>query len=144
MMGPRLLTGLEAEQVAEEAEPEAALRTSTKIVSSETTEKTTMNGAECYKVKHTWKSGRVTHDCFALKDGLLVASTATQVSAMGEMEVTTLHAEYKDFGGIKRPTIMTQQVMGQEIKTTILSWEWDVVDAKDLEPPADIKALIKK
>jgi hypothetical protein len=144
MMGPRLLEGLEAEQVAEEAEPEAALRTSAKILSSETVEKTSMGGNECFKVKHTWKSGRVTHDCFATSDGLLVATTAKQTSAMGEMEVTTLHSEYKDFGGIKRPSVTTAQMMGQEMKTTILSWEWDTVEAKDLEPPADVKALIKK
>jgi len=143
-MGPRLLQGLEAEQIAEEAEPEAALRTSTKILSSETVEKASMNGTECYKVKHTWKSGRVTHDCFSVADGLLVATSARQVSAMGEMDVTTLHSEYKDFDGIKRPTVTTAQMMGLEAKTTLVSWVWDTVEAKDLEPPADVKALIKK
>lgn len=144
MMGARLLSGMEAEQIADEADPEASLRISTKIASSETVEKTTINGQECYKVKHTWKSGRTTHDCFSTKDGLLIASMAMQASAMGEAEVTTLHSEYKDFGGIKRASVVTQQMMGQEAKTTITSWEWDVVDPKDVEPPADIKALIKK
>lgn len=144
MMGPRILQGMEADQVAEEAEPEAALRTSTRILSSETVEKTTMNGQECYRVKHEWKSGRTTFDCFALSNGLLIASTAKQASAMGEMEVTTLLSEYKDFGGIKRPTVTVQQMMGQEARTTIISWEWDTVQASDLEPPADVKALIKK
>jgi len=144
MSGGRLLEGMEAEQIAEEAEPEAAMRTSAKIVSSETLEKTTMGGTECYKVKHTWKSGRTTTDCFGVSDGLLIATTATQMSQMGQMEVTTLHSEYKDFGGIKRPTVTTAQMMGQEARTTLISWEWDTVDAAELEPPADIKALIKK
>lgn len=143
-MGARVLTGAEAEQVAEEADPEASLRTTANIVSSETLEKTTMNGQECYKVKHTWKSGRVTHDCFGVSDGLLVATMSKQVSAMGEMEVTQFYSNYKDMGGIKRATVMTGQMMGQELKTTLTSWEWDTVKPADLEPPADIKALLKK
>jgi hypothetical protein len=143
-MGARLLAGAEAEQIIEEADPESSMRTTPNIVSSETVEKTTMNGKECYKVKHTWKSGRTTHDCFDVSDGLLVSTTGKQTSAMGEMEVTQFFSEYKDMGGIKRATVMTGQVMGQELKTTLTSWEWDTVKAEDVEPPADIKALLKK
>jgi hypothetical protein len=144
MMGARILEGAEAEQVAEEADPEAALRMSSKITESETVEKATINGTECFKVRHTWKSGRVTHDCFSAFDGLLVATIAKQASAMGEAEVTTLHSAYKDFGGIKRASVVTAQMMGQEARTTITSWEWDVVDPQDVELPPDVKALIKK
>ena len=143
-MGARVLAGAEAEQIIEEADPEASLRTTTNIVSSETVEKATMNGKECYKVKHTWKSGRVTHDCFGVSDGLLVATVGKQTSAMGEMEVTQYFSEYKEIGGIKRATVMSGQVMGQELKTTLTSWEWDTVKPADVEPPADIKALLKK
>lgn len=143
-MGARILTGPEAEQVAEEADPEASLRTTANIVNSETLEKTSMNGQDCYKVKHTWKSGRVTHDCFGVSDGLLVATISKQVSAMGEMEVTQFYSDYKDMGGIKRATVMSGQMMGQELKTTLTSWEWDTVKPADTEPPADIKALLKK
>jgi hypothetical protein len=143
-MGARLLAGAEAEQIIEEADPESSMRTTPNITSSETVEKTTMNGKECYKVKHTWKSGRTTHDCFGVGDGLLVATTGKQTSAMGEIEVTQFFSEYKDMGGIKRATVMSGQMMGQELKTTLTSWEWDTVKPSDLEPPADIKALLKK
>ena len=143
-MGARLLSGAEAEQIIEEADPESSLRTTPNITSSETVEKTTMNGKECYKVKHTWKSGRTTHDCFGVSDGLLVATTGKQTSAMGEIEVTQFFSEYKEMGGIKRATVMSGQMMGQELKTTLTSWEWDTVTPADIEPPADIKALLKK
>lgn len=144
MSGARLLAGAEGETAAEEADPEAALRVSANIVSSETVEKTNMNNADCYKVKHTWKSGRVTHDCFGVSDGLIVASIVKQTSQMGELEVTQLLSEYKDFGGVKRATVTTVQMMGQEIKTTVTAWEWDTVKPEEMEPPADIKALLKK
>jgi hypothetical protein len=142
--GARVLSGPEAEQIIEEADPEASLRTTANIASSETVEKTTMNGKECYKVKHTWKSGRTTYDCFGVGDGLLVATTGKQVSPMGEIEVTQYFSEYKDMGGIRRATVMSGQMMGQELKTTLTSWEWDTVKPADVEPPADIKALLKK
>jgi hypothetical protein len=144
MSGARLLSGPEAEQAAEEADPESAMRISPNIVKSETVEKTNMNGADCYKVKHTWKSGRVSQDCFGVADGLIVASIVKQTSPMGEMEVTQLLSNYKDFGGVKRATVTSVQMMGQEIRTTVLSWEWDTVKPEELEPPADIKALLKK
>lgn len=142
--GARLLAGAELEQAAEEADPDASMRTSPNIVSSETVEKTNMNSLDCYKVRHTWKSGRVTHDCFSVSDGLIVASIIKQVSQMGEIEVTQLLSEYKDFGGVKRASVTTLQMMGQEIKTTVVAWEWDTVKPEEMEPPADIKALLKK
>jgi hypothetical protein len=143
-MGARILTGAEAEQIVEEADPEASLRTTANIVSSETVEKTSMNGKDCYKVKHTWKSGRTTHDCFGVSDGLLVATMSKQTSAMGEMDVTQFYSEYKDMAGMKRATVMSGQMMGQELKTTLTSWEWDTVKPADTDPPADIKALLTK
>lgn len=144
MSGARVLSGPEAAQAAEEADPAASLRQSANITKSETKEKTTMNNQECFMVEHTWKSGRTSQDCFSLKDGLIVATKVKQVTQMGEMEVTTLLSEYKDFGGIKRASVTTMQMMGSEIKTTVTAWEWDNVKAEEMEPPADIKALLKK
>jgi hypothetical protein len=144
MQGARLLTGMEAEQAAEEADPEASLRTSPNIVKSETIEKTNMNNEDCYKVKHTWKSGRVSHDCFSVSSGLIVASIVKQTSPMGEIEVTQLLDDYKDFGGVKRASVTRLQMMGSEIRTTVTAFEWDTVKPEELEPPADIKALLKK
>lgn len=144
MSGARVLTGLEADQAAEEADPAASLRQSANIVKSETVEKTTMNNQECYKVTHTWKSGRTSHDCFGVKDGLIVATQVKQASQMGEMDITTFLSEYKDFGGIKRASVTTMQMMGSEIKTTVTAWEWDNVKPEEMDPPADIKALLKK
>ena len=110
----------------------------------ETIEKTNMNSLDCYKVKHTWKSGRTTHDCFSVTDGLIVASVMKQTTQMGEIEVTQLLSAYKDFGGVKKASVTSLQMMGQEIRTTVVSWEWDTVKPEDMEPPADIKALLKK
>jgi hypothetical protein len=146
MQGPRLLTGAEADGLRDGADPQNALRTSPNIVSSETVEKTTMNGQDCYKVKHTWKSGRVETDCYSVENGLLVATMSKQVSSMGEAEMLQYQSDWKDFGGMKRPTTITQQITNMNIQTvvTVTSFEWDDVDPKELELPPEIKALVKK
>jgi hypothetical protein len=144
MQGPRVLTGAEEVAMRESANPENAIRMSGDISSSETVEKTTANEQECYKVKHTWKSGRVSHDCYSIVNGLLISTTTSQPGPMGEVEVTQFHTEYKDFGGIKRPAVITSQMMGQQIKVTLTSWEWDTVDPSELELPPEIKALVVK
>ena len=144
MQGARLLTGMEAEQTAEEADPESSLRTTSNIVKSETVEKTNMNNQDCYKVKHTWKSGRTTQDCFSVDNGLIVATIVKQTGPMGEIEVTQFLDDYKDFGGVKRASVTRMSMMGSEIKTTMNAFEWDTVKPEELEPPADIKALLKK
>ncbi|MFN8571012.1 MAG: hypothetical protein U0132_03075 [Gemmatimonadaceae bacterium] len=145
MTGPRVAEGAELEAMRQEADPAASYtRTSPDIASSETVEKTTMGGQECYKVKHTWKSGRVSYDCFSVADGLLVATQTKQQSPMGEIEVVATLSGYKDFGGMKRPTSMTQEMMGQQQVITISSWEWDNVDAKEMEIPEQIKAMLAK
>ncbi|MFN8580150.1 MAG: hypothetical protein U0163_04120 [Gemmatimonadaceae bacterium] len=145
MTGPRVAEGAELEAMKQDADPAASFtRTSPEIASSETVEKTTMGGQECYKVKHTWKSGRVSYDCYSVTDGLLVAMQMKQNSPMGEIEVVSTLSGYKDFGGIKRPTTMTQEMMGQQQIITISGWEWDNVDQKEMEIPAEIKAMLPK
>ncbi|MBV6520781.1 MAG: hypothetical protein MNPFHGCM_00899 [Gemmatimonadaceae bacterium] len=145
MTGPRVLSGPELAAVRAESDPSASYsRQSADITSSETVEKTTLGGQECYKVKHTWKSGKITFDCFSVTDGLMVATQSRQSTPMGELEMLTTLSAYKDFGGFKRPTTLTQEVMGQQQIITISAWEWDNVDAKEMELPTEIKAMLTK
>ena len=103
-----------------------------------------MNNEPCFKVKMVWKSGRETFDCYSVASGLLIASVDKQESPMGTVDVTNLISDYKDFGGQKVATRLTQQVMGQEQVLTISSVEYDAADAPQFEMPAAIKALIEK
>ena len=145
MTGPRLSTGPELEAMRQESDPAASYtRQSSEISSSETVEKTTIAGQECFKVKHTWKSGRVTFDCYAAADGLLIATQSKQNTPMGEIEMMSTLSGYKDFGGFKRATTMTQEIMGAQQIITISGWEWDNIDPKEMEVPAEIKAMLTK
>jgi hypothetical protein len=145
MTGPRVLTGAELDAVRQEADPAASYtRMSADITSSETVEKKTIAGQECYQVKHTWKSGKVSFDCFAVADGLLIGMQSKQSTPMGDMDMMSTLGGYKDFGGFKRATTMTQEVMGQQQIITISAWEWDNVEVKEMDVPAEIKAMLPK
>lgn len=144
MMGASVVPDSLAAAQREEADPDNYSRMTASIVSSETLEKTKLNDTDCYKVKHTWKSGRVTHDCFSVADGYIVWSQAKSSSPMGEVEVTQMFSGYKDFGGIKRAATTSTEQAGQQIIITLQSWEWDTVDPKEFELPPDVKALVTK
>ncbi|MEO6444884.1 MAG: hypothetical protein ABIZ91_06540 [Gemmatimonadaceae bacterium] len=144
MQGPSVMSGALLEAAKEDNNPSNYSRISPAIVSSETLEKTTLGGQECYKVKHTWKSGKNSFDCFGVSDGMVTWSQAKVASAMGEVETTTSYSGYKDWGGVKRATTTTVDQMGQQIVITVQAFEWDTVDPKEVELPAEIKALTEK
>jgi hypothetical protein len=144
MQGPTVMSGPQAVSIKEDNDPDNYSRTSAAIVGSETVEKTRLNETDCYKVKHTWKSGRISHDCFSVSDGLLVWSQAKVASPMGEAETTTNFSAYKDFGGMKRATTTTVEQGGQQFVITLNTWEWDTVTPKEMELPPEIKAMVDK
>jgi hypothetical protein len=144
MQGPRVLSGPELEAAKEQADPETVFRPDSKVTSMETVEKTQMGGQSCYKVKVVWKSGRTTFDCYSTDSGLLVGSSAKQETQMGTIDATTTFSDYKEFGGIKRATKVTVEAMGMQQVMTVKSMEFNGVDAKIFELPADIKALVGK
>jgi len=90
------------------------------------------------------KSGRETFDCYSVASGLLIASIGKQDTPMGSVDVTNLLSDYKDFGGQKVATRLTQQVMGQEQVLRINTVEYDAADPALFEMPAAIKALAEK
>ena len=144
MQGPRLMTGRELEAMREESSFGASSRQGPNVASAETVEKTEMNGEPCYKVKVVWKSGRETFDCYSVGTGLLIASMGKQESPMGTVDVTNLINDYKDFGGQKIATRLTQQVMGNEQVLIINTVDYDAADPAAFEMPAAIKALVEK
>lgn len=144
MQGPRILTGRELDAIREESSFGTSSRQGPNVASAETVEKTELNGEPCYKVKMVWKSGRETFDCYSVASGLLIASMGKQESPMGTIDVTNLISDYKDFGGQKIATRLTQQVMGNEQVLIINTVDYDAADPAVFEMPAAIKALAGK
>ncbi|MGQ0641315.1 MAG: hypothetical protein ACT4P6_11190 [Gemmatimonadaceae bacterium] len=145
MQGSRVLSGKDAEaMVSDGPDPMNYLRLSPNIASSETVEKATYDGKECYKVKHTYKTGRTVFDCFSVADGLIVATVAKAPTPVGEVEQTTLLSAYKDFNGMKRPTTMVIEAQGQQQVLTVSEVIFDDVKDDEMVLPPEIQAQLPK
>ena len=144
MSGARLMSGMELAALRDQADQRAAVRDPALIESMETVERTEMGGEPCYHVALVWVSGRETTDCYSVETGLLVATTATQASPMGDVEVTTLMEDYEEFAGVRIPTRVVQNMMGvQQIMRIDTMVVGDEVDTSLLEPPAPIQTLME-
>jgi hypothetical protein len=60
---------------------------------------------------------------------------------MGELPVTIVTSDYKDFDGVKVAARTVTKVMGQQQVMTIEKVEWNDAEADDFALPAEIKAL---
>lgn len=143
MQGPRVLEGKELAQMQEDAGFLTLLRESPAIDSMSTVEQTTIGGEACYKVKVSYKSGRVSYDCYSVATGLMAGTISVQESSMGTLEVTTAMTDWKDFGGVRFATRMRQQAMGQEQILGVDAIEFDGVDdANAFLLPDAVKAVV--
>ena len=142
MQGPRVLEGAELTQMKEDAGFQAMLRESPAIASMVTVERAALGGVTCYKVKVTYTSGRVVHDCYAEDTGLLAGTIATQETPMGAVDVATLMSDWKEFGGLRIATRLRQQAMGQEQVMVINDVRFDdPADAAVFALPPAVKAI---
>jgi hypothetical protein len=96
---------------------------------------------DCYEVKLVRQSGFTYHEFFSVKTGLLTGVKMNVTSQMGTVPVTTVHSEYKTFGGVMTPTVTRQKMMGLESVTTIDAMTFEPVDAKAFALPDSIAAL---
>jgi hypothetical protein len=144
MQGPRVLSGGELDQMKDEADRRASVRSAELFTSMETVKDTTMNAERCYLVKLNWKSGRESYDCYSAASGMLIASRSVQKTAMGDIPVVTLFSDFKKFGAVTVPTKTIQELMGQQQILTIASVEFGDGTGVAITPPAAVAALIKK
>lgn len=142
MTGARLLEGGELDAMREQADPRYAVRDAALFQSFETVGENAFDDEACWEVRYTWQSGRVTNECYSKESGLLIATTTTQETPMGEVEVVSRLLEYQRFGDLLYPTVLRQQMMGQEQVMTLVDIETGNVDLSLLEPPAAIVTLI--
>lgn len=143
MQGPRLLAGLEAATAAEGADFRSLTRPADLFTAMELAGEGDVAGEKCVKIKHTWKSGRVSTDCYSTTTWLILESATTQSSPQGDMQSVTQFADYKNQGGIMMAAKMTVSVMGMQQVVTTTSVEFGEQPAAAFEMPAEVKALKK-
>jgi hypothetical protein len=140
-VGPRILDGPELEELKYSADFYDDLRDPSKYAQAIVVSQGPFEGEDCYEVKLVRKSGFTYHEFFSVKTGLLTGVKMNVTSQMGTVPVTTVHSEYKAFGGVMTPTVTRQKMMGLESVTTIDAMTFEPVDAHAFVLPAAIAAL---
>jgi hypothetical protein len=143
MTGAMLKVGKELTQTKLDADFFAELRDPQKFPVVKTVEKTTFDGRPCYKVSLQRIDGVEDFDFYDVATGLRAGSMNTRETFTGVVSMTQIETGYKRFGKLMQATLVTQQVMGIEQKITLLTVEYDKVEASAFEPPPAVKALIK-
>jgi hypothetical protein len=141
-MGPMVMDGLRLDQMRQQADFRGLLHLERYVVSGETVEESEFAGRLCYRVKIVTKWDEEYSEFFDKETGLLAGSIRTQDSPMGAIEVTTVLRDWQDFGGIKAPTKVVQQLLGQEQMFVIEQVEYDTVDAAVFELPNEIRTMV--
>ena len=142
--GPRVLDGAELAQARQQADFLAALHEEKNYTSMETVELTEFEGKKAYMLRLVRAGTDTSYEYFDAESGLLVGVRATRDTQMGPMTATTALSNYRDFGGVQLPTLITTRAAGQEIVMTLTSLEWDTVEPAAFELPPEIKVLVGK
>ena len=145
ILGPRVKSGDERDQAVRQARLNAPANWRKIFTKTETAGTETVNGEECYKVTLTPATGKPESQFYSKTTGLLLKTTATAASPMGEIAVEVEVSDYKKFGGILYPTRSKQKAGGQELNIAIAGVSFDEpIPAEYFDLPADIKALVAK
>jgi zinc protease len=145
MTGPHVETGEEKAQSLRDAAFNGQLNWRTQYTKVETVGVETIDGEECYKVVLTPADGKPLTSYYQKKSGLVVKRMQVAVQQGNEIPVEVIVSDYKDFAGILQPTKMIQKAAGMEITMSIQNVKAnEEIPADKFEPPAEIKALLKK
>jgi len=143
MQGASVLSGDAAAQTKQQADffsdfPDVAKYTSVETVAAEDFE-----GRKCYKVKLVKADGE-SFQYFDAETGLAAGMIRTiENPQMGKMDVTVVMSDYKDQGGLRMPSKITQKTPQGDVVLTFATYEWDKVDAKVFELPDAVKSMVK-
>lgn len=141
--GPALITGKQLSELADEAWFDGVLRAPDYVKAIATLERAEFDKRQAYKVSITYVSGNSEVDYFDVDTGLQIGLEAQRESQLGTAPTTAVFRDYKKFGALSFPTIISQRTLGIEQVLRVTSIDYDVVPATTFDLPPPIKALIK-
>ena len=145
MMGTRVITGPEKAQLLLGTRLDGELRYEELYKTIECVGMEDVEGKPAYKVIATPKDGSPMVQFFDKESGLLVKSTITQKSQMGELNVDNFLTDYKKEDGVLIAHKTTTKVMGIEQVVMIDKIENNVeIPASAFDLPDDVKKLAEK
>jgi hypothetical protein len=141
MSGPRLITGKQLDQMKREADFFSSVDILKNFESSKTVGVAEFAGEKCYQIKLESTDG-ITNAYYSVATGLALGSKAVASTPQGEIPSITTISEYKDFGGVKVPTLTVIEAMGQKQQIVTETVLFDALPASEFVLPDAIKTLV--
>lgn len=141
-MGPTLFSGAERRLIGDQADFFADLHDLSRFDRVETVDQAPFEGRPAYRVRMTRPTGEMLTEYFDVETGLSAGISADVSGPMGPMELVSIFKEYREFGGIRRPTKTIQRNPQFETLLTITDIEFDVVTEDAVAPPPAVRAII--
>jgi zinc protease len=145
LQGPHIKEGAEKEDAVRQARMNSDLHWRELYPKVETTGVESVDGKDCYKVVLTPASGNPITQYYDKQSNLLVRMTMTATTAMGNVPVDSVAADYHKDGEILSPHKLTQKLAGQQITLTVDKVEYNAeIPPGTFDLPDEIKALANK
>jgi len=141
--GQRVLTGLEAEQVAWASSLMIAADWKRYFDKAETVKEDTIDGKKVYIVKLTSKSGGEMELQFDVESGLQTGFSFVQETAMGKMPISLSLQDYREVGGVKLAykQITEMPIASATLEIMDLKLNPEISDARFEMPRADAEVV---
>ncbi|MCZ6836948.1 MAG: hypothetical protein O7G85_14320 [Planctomycetota bacterium] len=145
MNGPDVLEGAQREGAVIQADYYATINYKKNYDSIEVVGKTEFGGKDCYELKLVTPEGVESSTFIDASSYLVIGSIRTVETPQGELEVTTVSSEYKEFDGEMIAT-KSEQDFGGFMQQTITFEEvsFEAFDHAIFEYPESIKKLVEK
>jgi hypothetical protein len=143
MRGPMLLQPAEIADLTSRADFRRDAKLAKDAGKAEVVGPAKFNGHDVWQVRIAEAEGAGTVNLYDRQTGLLVGSTMVSRTQMGEIPVTVVMEDYKDFDGVKMPTRTVLWMMMQAQEIVVNAVEWNTLSAKDFALPPEIQALVK-
>ncbi len=145
MAGVSVMSGEQAAQTKQQADFFADFPDPSRFSTIESIAAEDFEGRKCYKVRLVRADGSgEAMQFFDVETGLMAGMSRTlENPQMGKIDVLIITADYKDQGGIRLPSKITQRTPQGEFVQTFTAFEWDTVEAKIFELPDAVKSMVK-
>jgi hypothetical protein len=145
MQGPRIKDGDEKAESILQSRFNAELNWRDMFTAAETVGVETVEGKECYKVVLTPKTGSPMTRWYDKDSNLLVKSSTTSKTPMGEIQAESVVSDYRKEGDVLMPHNVLLKMSTMEINITIDSVQHNSEIPKGtFDVPDEVKALLKK
>lgn len=145
LQGPRIKQGVEKADAFREGAFNADLNWQMLYAKGETAGVETTEGHDCYKIVLTPKEGNPVTEYYDKMSGLLVRTTTTVSSQLGEIPAEIIYSDYQKDGGVLSAHRILNRAAQQEFVIQIQSIDVNVDLPKDrFDLPPEVQALVKK